>query len=235
MLDTRQRLYLQTKRSGNHLRGKQNLALDRSVIKNPYNVMARTRIIYFLVGIYTLISILFIAVPPLYADIYVYADSEGVLHFTNVPTSSNYKIYLREKPDRSLNSDVTRRYDPIITEAAQRHGISFSLLKAMIKIESDFNPRAISTAGAMGLMQIMPENIKRLKIKDPFDPRENIMGGTRYLKQMIDRFNGKLVLALAAYNAGPNIVERYQRIPPFTETEDYVEAVMKYYSIFKKS
>ncbi|MBW2712097.1 MAG: lytic transglycosylase domain-containing protein, partial [Deltaproteobacteria bacterium] len=165
----------------------------------------------------------------------VYADSEGVLHFTNVPTSSNYKIYIREKPDRSLNSDVTRRYDQIITEAAERHGVSFSLLKAMIKIESDFNPRAISRAGAMGLMQIMPENIKRLKIKDPFDPRENIMGGTRYLKQMIDRFNGKLPLALAAYNAGPNIVERYQRIPPFTETENYVEAVMKYYSVFKKS
>ena len=190
--------------------------------------MARTRIIYFLVGIYALISILFVAVPSLYADIYVYADSEGVLHFTNVPTSSNYKIYIREKPDRSLNSDVTRRYDQIITEAAERHGVSFSLLKAMIKIESDFNPRAISRAGAMGLMQIMPENIKRLKIKDPFDPRENIMGGTRYLKQMIDRFNGKLSLALAAYNAGPNTVERYQRIPPFTETEDYVEAVMKY-------
>ncbi|MDX2497009.1 MAG: lytic transglycosylase domain-containing protein [Desulfobacterales bacterium] len=208
--------------------------IDRTVIKNPYNVMARTRIIYFLVGIYALISILFVAVPSLYADIYVYADSEGVLHFTNVPTSSNYKIYIREKPDRSLNSDVTRRYDQIITEAAERHGVSFSLLKAMIKIESDFNPRAISRAGAMGLMQIMPENIKRLKIKDPFDPRENIMGGTRYLKQMIDRFNGKLSLALAAYNAGPNTVERYQRIPPFTETEDYVEAVMKYYSIFKK-
>ena len=196
--------------------------------------MTRTRIIYFLVGIYALISILFVAVPSLYADIYVYVDSEGVLHFTNVPTSSNYKIYIREKPDRSLNSDVTRRYDQIITEAAERHGVSFSLLKAMIKIESDFNPRAISRAGAMGLMQIMPENIKRLKIKDPFDPRENIMGGTRYLKQMIDRFNGKLPLALAAYNAGPNTVERYQRIPPFTETEDYVEAVMKYYSIFKK-
>ena len=209
--------------------------IDGTVIKNPYNMMARTRIIYFLVGIYGLISILFIAVPPLYADIYVYVDSEGVLHFTNVPTSSSYKIYIREKPDRSLNSDVTRRYDQIITDAAERHGVSFSLLKAMIKIESDFNPRAISKAGAMGLMQIMPENIKELNIKDPFDPRENIMGGTRYLKQMINRFKGKLPLALAAYNAGPNIVERYQRIPPFTETENYVEAVMKYYSVFKKS
>ena len=197
--------------------------------------MVRTRTVYSLVGIFGLIFLLFIALSPLYADIYVYVDSQGVLHFTNVPTSSNYKLFIREKPDRTFNSDVTGRYDQIITEAAERHGVSFSLLKAMIKIESDFNPRAISKAGAMGLMQIMPENIKTLKIKDPFDPRENIMGGTRYLKQMIDRFNGKLPLALAAYNAGPNIVERYQRIPPIAETVAYVEAVMKYYSIFKKS
>ena len=188
--------------------------------------------------ILTFCSAIVVVTPPvpLYADIYVHMDSEGVLHFTNTPTSSNYKIFIKENPPLSLNSDVTgdsNLYDDLITEASQSHGVSFSLLKALIKIESDFNPRAISSAGAMGLMQIMPENIKALNIKDPFDPLENIMGGTRYLKQLIGRFNGKLPMALAAYNAGPNIVDRYKRIPPFKETEDYVENVMKYYSIFK--
>lgn len=174
---------------------------------------------------------------PLYADIYVHMDSEGVLHFTNTPTSSNYKIFIKEKPPLSSNSDVTdgsNSYDDLITEASQSHGVPFPLLKALIKIESDFNPRAISSAGAIGLMQIMPENINALNIKNPFDPWENIMGGARYLKQLITRFNGKLPMALAAYNAGPNIVDRYKRIPPFKETENYVKKVMEYYSIFKE-
>lgn len=188
----------------------------------------------FYIGIFCAAFFMFKAVSPLYADIYRYIDSQGVLHFTNVPTSSNYKIYIRERPARSLNSYTTNRYDYIITKASKRYGVSFSLLKALIKIESDFNPKAVSSAGAMGLMQIMPDNIKALKIVNPFDPLENILGGTRYLKQLIDRFDGKLPLALAAYNAGPKIVERYQRIPPFKETEDYVEKVMKYYSVFKK-
>jgi soluble lytic murein transglycosylase len=198
-----------------------------------------TRVIFklFFIGISCSAFVLVTAFVPLYADIYVHMDSEGVLHFTNAPTSSKYKIYIKEKPTMSSNSnliDSTKRYDDLITEASKSHGISFSLLKALIKIESDFNPRAISSAGAIGLMQIMPENIKALNIKDPFDPWENIMGGARYLKQLIGRFNGKLPMALAAYNAGPNIVDRYKRIPPFKETEDFVEKVMKYYSIFKE-
>ena len=192
----------------------------------------------FFIGIYTFLYIMIAMATPLYADIYVYADKQGVLHFTNVPTSSkssDYKVYIKETLNRPLESNITDLYDHVISEASHTHGVSFSLLKALIKTESDFNPRAVSSAGARGLMQLMPENIKTLKIKNPFDPRENIMGGTQYLKQLIDRFNGKLPLALAAYNAGPGVVEKYQRVPPFKETENFVKQVMKYYSFFNKS
>jgi len=200
--------------------------------------MTRTGMNCFFIGIYTFLYIMIAMATPLYADIYVYADKEGVLHFTNVPTSSqssNYKVYIKETSNRPLESNITDLYDHVISEASHTHGVSFSLLKALIKTESDFNPRAVSSAGARGLMQLMPENIKTLKINNPFDPRENIMGGTQYLKQLIDRFNGKLPLALAAYNAGPGVVEKYQRIPPFKETENFVKQVMKYYSFFNKS
>ena len=200
--------------------------------------MTRIGMNRFIIGIYTFLYIMIAMATPLYADIYVYADKAGVLHFTNVPTSSkssNYKVYIKETSNRPLESNITDLYDHVISEASHTHGVSFSLLKALIKTESDFNPRAVSSAGARGLMQLMPENIKTLKIKNPFDPRENIMGGTRYLKQLINRFNGKLPLALAAYNAGPGVVEKYRRIPPFQETENFVKQVMEYYSLFSKS
>jgi len=199
--------------------------------------MTRIGMNCFFIGIYTFLYFMIAIATPLYADIYVYADNQGVLHFTNVPTSSkssNYKVYIKETPNRPLESNITDLYDHVISEASNKHGVPFPLLKALIKTESDFNPMAISSAGARGLMQLMPENIKTLNIKNPFDPRENIMGGTRFLKQLIDRFKGKLPLALAAYNAGPGVVEKYQRVPPFQETENFVEQVMKYYSIFNK-
>ncbi len=186
-----------------------------------------------------IILVLLTYVVPVDADIYMYIDSSGVIHFTNVPTNSetDYRIFIKEKPRKVLGPDSGEQYehdfDHYIAEASKKHGVSFPLVKAIIKAESDFNPKAISRKGALGLMQIMPENLETLQISDPFDPWENIMGGTRYLRMMLNRFNGKLPLSLAAYNAGPTAVDRYQSIPPFKETENYIEKVMMYYYSYK--
>ncbi len=169
------------------------------------------------------------------ADIYKYIDSNGILHFTNAPTSSQYRIYIKEKPQMQLQTASRGEYEPIIHEASRRHGISTHLLNAIIKVESDYNPRAISRKGAKGLMQIMPETTKMLNIVDVFDPWENIMGGARYFKELFNRYGGKLPLALAAYNAGPSAVDRFGSIPPFQETEVYVEKVIHYYYLFKRN
>jgi len=169
------------------------------------------------------------------ADIYMYIDSNGILHFSNVPTSSQYRLYIKERPGGDLENPNPRSFDRIIREAARAHGLSEPLLKAIIKAESNFNPRAVSKKGAKGLMQIMPKNFNSLNIRNPFNPRENIMGGAKYFKQMHTRYNGKVPLALAAYNAGPHMVDKYKSIPPFPETRNYVEKVMKYYYVYKKS
>ena len=181
---------------------------------------------------YTLILLFSVALTA-YGDIYRYIDENGVMHFTNTPTISNqkFKLFLREKPKTSLRYS-TKKYDDIIANASQQYGVAFPLLKAIIKAESGFDPRAVSKKGAKGLMQIMPQNFKLLGIKDPFDPSQNIHAGARYFKQMYDRF-GKLALSLAAYNAGPKAVERYKTVPPYEETEEYVKRVLKFYYNYK--
>lgn len=168
------------------------------------------------------------------ADIYKYIDSQGVVHFTNTPTSSGYVLYIREGSDKPVSKPDSRAYDDLIQQAAQRHGVAFALIKAVIRVESGFNPRAVSKKGARGLMQIMPINDAALSLADPFDPSQNINAGTRYLRQLLDRYDNKLPLALAAYNAGPDAVDRYRRIPPYAETQDYVQKVMSLYSRYKK-
>jgi soluble lytic murein transglycosylase-like protein len=176
---------------------------------------------------------LLLAGVPVAADIYMFRDADGVMHFTNTPSSPEYRLYIRTHKPRFYTPADTTTYDRIIKEAARRHGIDFYLVKAIIQAESSFNPRAVSKKGARGLMQIMPENFPALNIKDPFDPHQNIMGGTRYFRSLYDRYEGKLALSLSAYNAGPTIVDRYQRIPPIPETERYVEKVMRYYRHYK--
>lgn len=172
---------------------------------------------------------------PVFADIYRYIDADGVVHFTNTPTSEGYTLFLRvkEQSKRRGFNPGPNAYDQIISKAATRYGVDKALIKAVIHAESSFDPNAVSRKGARGLMQIMPENDSSLNISNPFDPSQNIMGGTWYLKQMLVRYNKKLALALAAYNAGPTAVDKYKRIPPYEETQTYVQRVMDLYSRYK--
>ena len=170
------------------------------------------------------------------AEIYSFRDENGVLHFSNAPTSARYRY---SGPETSMRASIyypssrINAYDDIIREASLNHGMQFELIKAMIHAESNFDPNAISQSGAIGLMQIMPENLNAFGISDPFDPRDNVMGGTRYLRQLMEKYNSDLSLSLAAYNAGPGAVDKYQDIPPFPETENYVEKVLRYYTLYR--
>jgi soluble lytic murein transglycosylase-like protein len=124
--------------------------------------------------------------------------------------------------------EVATSFLPEITEAAERHGVPVKLVHAVIRVESGFNPRAVSPKGARGLMQLMPQTASLLGVRDSFNPVENINGGVRHLKQLIDRFRNNLPLALAAYNAGEQAVTHYRGVPPYPETQGYVTKVMSF-------
>ena len=166
-------------------------------------------------------------------SIYSFVDKCGVWHFSNVPTDPRYVSAGRSS---YISPHVPRHhseFEEIISEAATRHGLDPDLIRAIIQIESGWIPDARSSKGAIGLMQLMPDTSSNLAVSNPFDPKANILGGTKYLSRLIERFRGDLVLALAAYNAGPEKVKRYKGIPPYPETRKYVRNILKQWKEYR--
>jgi soluble lytic murein transglycosylase-like protein len=194
----------------------------------------------YLVVLILFFSLLFLTTPSS-AGIYRYVDGRGVIHFTNCPKDPKFKLYLRESKDdgeeiRTVSLHYAKDsnyYDSLISEYSRKYRVDFALIKAMIRAESGFNPRAISRRGAKGLMQLMPETANRMNVSNVFNPTENIEGGVRYLKYLLSLFNNDLRLSLAAYNAGENIVSELRSIPPYRETVDYVRKVLHYYQSYR--
>jgi soluble lytic murein transglycosylase-like protein len=180
------------------------------------------------------------------ADIFSYTDADGVVQFSNRPRNDGRsKLVIKSTPVRRAgvtavapsdsSMDRFTRYNEWIRQAAILYQIPEELIRAVIKCESDYDPRAVSPTGAQGLMQIMPQTAMRMQVRDAFDPRESIFGGTRYLRVLANMFNGDLVLTIAGYNAGEGAVVRYAGIPPYEETQGYVTRVLTYYRRYRAS
>jgi soluble lytic murein transglycosylase-like protein len=181
------------------------------------------------------------------ADIYVYTDEDGVMHITNQPDGSRAWQRYMETADPEIrrpregvvpvaahdsNPDRYSRYDAYILEAALLYQMPEAFIRAVIKVESDYDPNVVSWAGAQGLMQLMPQTAARMEVTDSFDPRQNILGGTRYLRYLANLFQGDLVLTIAGYHAGEGAVLRYQGVPPYSTTHGYIRRVIEHYYRF---
>ncbi len=162
--------------------------------------------------------------------IYQYIDSHGVAHFSNVPTNPRYKKVRGERTLARLRPTLpSLKLHDTILQTSLLHSLSPALVHAVIRAESAYDPNAVSSKGAMGLMQLMPGTASLLKVSNPYDPEENVSGGVRYLRYLLDRFGGNLELALAAYNSGESRVLRESRIPRISETQQYVRKVLRFY------
>ena len=165
------------------------------------------------------------------ADSYRLTDGDGVVHLTNAPTDPRYRglpvvsgtatgwLRMTETSQHQFSADIR--------EISSRHGVDPLLVESVIRAESAFNPTAVSRTGARGLMQLMPKTAMMLGVRDSFDPRENIEGGVRHLRYLLDRYPGNVSLAVAAYNAGEGAVDSHRGIPPYPETQQYVQRVLQ--------
>jgi hypothetical protein len=182
------------------------------------------------------------------AGVYMYEDSNGKILLTDKPRNFKQIAYFspsgkevskdrkhwgaagKNTSPSKRNIRYFTRYSSIIKKAASKYKLDHNLVSAVVQVESQFNPRAVSRTGAVGLMQLMPSTARQLGVLDSYDPSQNIEGGTKYLRYLVERFNGDVTFALAAYNSGPLNVEKYGKVPPFKETERYIK---KIYSIYK--
>ncbi len=181
-------------------------------------------------------TFLFLASMPAFADIYAYVDDDGVTHFSNVPADVRFEVVLDADNDAELPPihpailSLSVRYDTIIRREALDANLDPELLRAVIVVESGFDVDAVSSAGAKGLMQLMPATAKSYGVTNVFDPAQNIRGGAQYLRDLLDRYDD-YELVLAAYNAGESAVEKYgNQVPPFAETRSYIPKVMRIYN-----
>jgi soluble lytic murein transglycosylase-like protein len=168
------------------------------------------------------------------ADIYRYVDRDGVIHYSNVQPDGKFTLYLREGPkaaprERTADLPGATWMTGYVDRFSRANDLPPALVHAIIKAESNGQRKAVSPKGAKGVMQLMPFTSKRLRVADPFDPIENIEGGIRYIKELLDTFEGNLTNAVAAYNAGPAAVRKYGGVPPYEETRLYVRRVMDLY------
>lgn len=161
-----------------------------------------------------------------WGDIYMGVDEKGNVLFTNVPVKSGLRLIYKEKLKLPRNESFMKQINEYIRYFSHKYGVDYNLVKAVIKVESDFNPNALSPVGAMGLMQLMPETAELLNVDDTFNPKDNINGGVRLLRNLLDRFDNNVSLALAAYHAGANRVEKYKNIPPIRATQKFVRDVI---------
>jgi soluble lytic murein transglycosylase-like protein len=172
---------------------------------------------------------------PAMGQMYMYKDNRGSLHFSNAPANPGYKPYippalagLRRSSYYRLDPARRKKFDLLIRDTARRYRVDSALVKAVIRTESDFVPYARSPAGALGLMQLMPATARRHQVGRVFEPSDNIEGGVKHLRLLLDLYKGNVRLALAAYNAGEGAVEKYRGIPPYRETIEYLDRVLEF-------